>query len=102
MIYEYSGHYDYNQQNIIDWNSNAIGIYYCGYIMYNGNFIILYVGRAIGQGGIRERLLQHLRDDNWPGVTHFAFVVCSTAQEAIDYEAMEITRLQPAYNIQSK
>ena len=60
------------------------------------------VGRGVGDGGIRGRLLNHLRNDYWPDVTHFGYCVCSTAKEAEDFEASEIKRLQPKYNTQGK
>jgi hypothetical protein len=102
MIYEYKGHFPYSENVIGDWNSSAIGIYYCGYPTGDGTLATLYVGRSVGQDGIRGRLLQHLRVDNWPRVTHFGFVICDTEQEVIDFEAIEIERIKPEYNTQGK
>lgn len=98
---EYNGHYGYDEANITNWNAEPIGVYYCGYVS-NGTLIVHYVGRAIGEGGIRRRLLEHLRDDHWPDVSAFGYAICANDQEAIDFEVAEITRLQPKYNIQGR
>lgn len=97
---QYNGHYNYDHGTVNGWQNNAIGIYYCGEITTNGNLTVHYVGKGTGDGGIRARLLDHIRQDNWPDVRHFGYVLCSTAQEAINLEAAEIRRLQPKYNTQ--
>lgn len=102
MTYNYQGHYQYSDNVIRNWDSSAMGVYYCGYPLSNGNLLVLYVGRAVGDGGIRGRLLQHLQEDYWSGVTHFGYCVCTTAKEAEDLEANEIKRLQPKHNKQGK
>lgn len=102
MIHEYNGHYSYNEEVIGNWNSSAIGVYFCGYPQADESLGALYIGRAIGQDGIRGRLLQHLREDNWPEVTHFGYRICDTEQEAIKLEADEIERIKPSYNTQGK
>lgn len=99
MIYDYSGHFPYSHGVISEWNSNAIGVYYCGYPTTTG-FTALYIGRATSDSGIRGRLIDHLREDNWPGVTHFSYRQCSTEAETIRLEADEIARCQPKYNTQ--
>ncbi len=98
----YQGHYSYNHPTIHSWNSSAIGVYYCGYPLQDGSLAVLYVGRAVGQGGIRGRLLEHLREELWHSITHFGYTVCNTIAEAEILERMEIARLQPHYNTQGK
>lgn len=102
MIYQFQGNYTYSKEVVGGWNSSAIGVYYCGYKVSNGNLRPLYIGRAIGDGGIRGRLLQHLSEDKWPDVTIFGYTQCSTAQEAIDLESKEIAIYKPKYNEQGK
>lgn len=102
MIYPYKGHYQYNERVVGDWDSNVIGVYYCGYPLTNGNLFVLYVGSATSVQGIRGRLLQHLGEDKWSDVSHFGYRVCSTSKEAGEYEALEIERLKPKYNVQIK
>jgi len=101
MIQEYKGPYQYSDKVVGDWDSDAIGVYYCGYLS-GGNLSVLYVGKSVGDGGIRGRLLDHLRDDYWPDVTHFGYRVCGTVRETEDFEAREIARLNPKYNKQGK
>ncbi len=98
MRHSYQGPFTYSDKIIRDWNFSIIGVYYCGYKAVSGNLYVLYVGRATGEGGIRERLLQHLNENKWARVTHFGYVACDTAREAEDFEAGEIKRLQPTYN----
>ncbi|MCR4277386.1 MAG: hypothetical protein NUV87_04635 [Candidatus Roizmanbacteria bacterium] len=102
MIQPYKGHYQYNEKVISEWDSTAIGVYYCGYPLTNGNLSVLYVGKATSDTGVRGRLLQHLSEDKWPDVSHFGYCVCSTSKEAEDFEASEIERLKPKYNTQGK
>jgi len=102
MIYTFQGNYSFNYNTVNGWNSAAIGIYYCGYQLANGNLFPFYIGRAIGSEGIRGRLLQHLSENKWPDVTVFGYIVCTTAQEALDLESREIARYRPKYNEQGK
>ncbi len=102
MINAYLGPYLYGEKVISNWESNAIGVYYCGYLLTNGKLNAMYVGKAIGHEGIRGRLLQHLSKDSWPDVSHFGFCSCTTTKEAEDFESSEIKRLQPKYNVQGK
>ncbi len=101
MLQSYKGHYPYNKETVSGWDSNAIGVYYCGY-PNGGGLDVLYVGRATNYGGIRTRLLQHLAEDQWRDVSHFGYCVCTTSEEAENFEASEIRRLQPRYNKQGK
>ena len=100
MVRNYNGQYSYNRDTITNWNSDSIGVYYCGYILPNGNLSPFYIGRAVGQGGIRARLLEHLLDDSWPDVTHFGYCICDTVSEAENLESQEILNFNPKYNTQ--
>lgn len=102
MVQPYQGNYSYNQKVIGDWNNSQIGVYYCGYVLPNGNLQPLYIGQGVGQDGIKGRLLQHLNQDNWPDVTHFGYCVCDTVKEAEDLESAEIIKFKPKYNTQGK
>jgi len=103
MVYDYQGHYQYNKVSVTNNASEEMGVYYCGYVNANNILITHYVGRAKGDGvSIRSRLLDHLRQDNWPDVSHFGYRVCTTKKEAEDLEASEIQRLKPRYNTQGK
>lgn len=98
MISNYQGNYSYNATGAILSAPPSMGVYYCGYIGSNG-LVALYVGRS---ENIRERLLEHLRSDYWPGVSLFGFRTCSTWGEMVDLEASEIKRLQPRFNTVGK
>ena len=102
MTKEYNGPYLYNKETVNGLDSNAIGVYYCGYVNNDNSLIPHYIGKGTGDDGIRGRLLDHLREDNWPDVTHFGYCVCSTITEAENLEADEIKRLKPKYNDQGK
>lgn len=97
---QYNGHYNYDHATVSGWQYNLTGVYYCGEIASNGNLIAHYVGKGTGDGGIKGRLLDHLGQDRWPDVKYFGYIVCSSAQEAVNLEAAEIKRCQPKYNTQ--
>lgn len=99
MIEKYKGQYIFDANTLYGWDSNSIGVYYCGRILPNGNLYVFYVGKSTSNNGIKGRLLQHLGENKWNDVTHFGFVICSTPKEAEEFEAFEIKRLQPKYNI---
>jgi len=98
MIYSYKGHFIYDKKTIENWNSIVVGVYYCGYKLPNGNLDPLYIGSGTGESGIRGRLLDHMRDDYWPDITHFGYRQCGTVQEAVDLESQEIANYKPKYN----
>jgi len=104
MVHPYQGNYSYNKITLLGWNSSSIGVYYCGTISStNPNTLqVLYIGRAVGKDGIRNRLLQHLDAQDIPNATHFGFSICDTENEAIQFEQSEIQRLRPSLNIQFK
>lgn len=103
MISQYVGHHPFNRLTICVAAPEKQGVYYCGSLNSDGSLGVYYVGRAKGTGvSIRSRLLDHLNTDHWTAVTHFGFRLCSTDQEATDFEASEIRRLQPAYNTVGK
>ena len=99
----YNGHFSYNGQSVRLNAPDKIGVYYCGYLNYSNQLIPLYIGRAIGIGvTLKSRLLDHLREDRWPDVTHFGYNVCLTKQEAESLERSEINEHKPKYNDQLK
>lgn len=100
MIHEFNYPYPYDKDVITNWKSDAIGVYYLGVKTNDNRLIIYYIGRAVGDGGIRNRLLQHLQENKWFDVKHFGYHVCDTAKEAIDFEATEIATYKPKYNTQ--
>ena len=102
MVHPYEGHYTYNENVVKNWKSTAIGIYYCGFLTTENKLHPLYIGIGTGDEGIKGRLLDHIRDDNWPDVTHFDYQICDTIKEAENWEIEEIQRYQPKYNEQNK
>lgn len=102
MIYKYEGQFSYSDDVVRNWNSNAIGVYYCGHITTTGGLKPNYIGKGCGDGGMRSRLLNHLVEEYWPDVTHFGYHKCDTEKEALDFEAEEIEKYKPKYNLQGK
>jgi excinuclease UvrABC nuclease subunit len=102
MIHQYQGNYPYNKETVEGWNSTAIGVYFCGYTQRDGSLCCHYVGKAVGEGGIRGRLLQHLSESKWGDIIHFGYILCDTSTEATTFEAQEIERLKPKYNTLGK
>lgn len=102
MIYNYQGHFSYSWPTVNSWEANPIGVYYCGYLLSNGNLFPLYIGKSAADAGIRGRLLQHLNETKWRDVTHFGYHQCDTENEALDFEAAEIEKYKPKYNKQGK
>ena len=101
MIYQYVGHYLYNQLSVSNNAPDSMGVYYCGVLNQENKLIIYYIGRAMGDGvTIKSRLFDHLRNDNWSDVTYFGHQVCTTKQEAEDFEKEEIAKYKPKYNEQ--
>jgi hypothetical protein len=99
MAKPYKGHFGYDKATVSNWEHNLIGVYYCGYPLSNGSLGVVYIGRAVGDDGIKGRLLQHLSEYKWPEVSHFGYVECDTVQEAIDFEVAEIKRINPKHNV---
>lgn len=99
MVGNYKGHFIYNQLGVLMSAPQSQGVYYCGKINLQKQLEPLYIGRAKGIGiTINSRLNDHLKNDYWIDVTHFGFKTCSTDQEAIDLEAVEIAKYKPKYN----
>ncbi|MCC6290861.1 hypothetical protein IT398_02250 [Candidatus Nomurabacteria bacterium] len=98
MVYPFKYPYHYTAKVVEGWDSSAIGVYYCGMLTTDGKLTILYIGKGTSDGGIRVRLLDHLRDDYWPDATHFGYHRCDTVAEAERHEAEEIKKYQPKYN----
>lgn len=98
MVHPFQGPFSYTKNVIDNWNSSAIGVYYCGYKTADGKLIVLYIGKGCSNGGIKCRLQDHLRDDYWPEVTHFGYHLCDTSFEADKHEIAEIALYKPRYN----
>lgn len=98
MIGNYQGNYAYNSGSVSLFAPAVQGVYYCGLKDSNG-LTPFYIGRS---ENIQERLQDHLRNDYWPGVTHFGYRTCSTWSEMVELEASEINRYQPRYNTVGK
>lgn len=97
---QYKGEFSFDEWTVGGWEAGGqvIGVYYCWAINAFGGKVCVYVGRAVGEGGLRGRLLQHLAGDKWRDATRFGYTVCATANEAFQHEANEIYRLRPKYN----
>lgn len=97
---QYAGEFPFNERTVGGWEAGGrvIGVYYCWAVNAFGAKTCVYVGRAVGDDGLRGRLLQHLAEDKWRDATHFGYTVCATANEAAQHEANEIYRMQPKYN----
>ena len=94
----YFGHHPFNAFSINLFAHTGSGVYYCGYINEHSQLVPLYIGRAAGLSvSVKSRLLDHLRDQLWDGITHFGYTPCSP-EEAVAWEAMEIKSRQPYYN----
>lgn len=92
-MYPYNGEYPFNKQIISDWDSNTTGVYY----LFE-NDLITYIGSAIGAGGIRGRLLQHINEYSFPHVNRFGFKEIIGSDLILSYEKAEIQRIQPGRN----
>ena len=102
MIQPFKGPYYYDYDTVNNWDSSVIGVYYCGAKTLDGKLTIYYIGRGVGDDGIRGRLLQHLNETKWNDVTHSGYEVCDTEQVTINHETSEIEKHRPKYNKQGK
>lgn len=102
MIYKYQGPYNYTSAIVTAWESSSIGVYLCGYKTANNGLKVLYIGKGTGEDGMRGRLLDHLREDHWPDVTHFGIQLCDSAAEAEELEGKLIEYHKPKYNTLGK
>jgi len=98
MVEKFNGPYSFDKSVVQNWNNDQGGVYYCGAKTDTNSLIVYYIGKAFGNGGIRTRLLQHLSESKWYDVTHFGYCVCSSENEAFNFEASEIKRFNPKYN----
>ncbi|MCH9662059.1 MAG: hypothetical protein K0U66_00175 [Gammaproteobacteria bacterium] len=75
------------------------GVYY----LLDDSRVVVYVGKAFRKdGGIKDRLLEHVRLNEWPDVSYFSFQICLNENEAERVEKSEIKRYQPKHNYQGK
>ena len=100
MIQPYQGHCEYSEGMIDLLDPDEIGVYYCGYKTPDNRLIPLYIGKGISDTGIRGSLLEHLKNENWPDVTHFGYQACDTVRESEALEKTEINEYKPTYNTQ--
>jgi len=98
MIGDFKGPYSYDKRTVEDWNSTVIGVYYIGIKTPEGKLTVYYIGKAAGESGIRGRLLDHLRDDEWDDVTHFGYHIVDSPEEAESFESEEREKYKPKYN----
>ncbi|MDX1535822.1 MAG: hypothetical protein R3346_03620 [Candidatus Spechtbacterales bacterium] len=99
MIGEYRGHYEYTKEMVEELvDAGVFGVYYCGFVDYRGYMNALYIGSAVGGHGIRGRLLDHLRIEQWSDTTHFGFRACDTKETTLKLEIEEIKKHKPKYN----
>lgn len=96
-MYTYYGEYSFTKSVIENWNSTATGVYY----LFEGSNIV-YVGSAIGDGGLRGRLLQHINERNFPYVTQFGYKAINGKDLVLSHELSEIKKLQPKHNTVGK
>ena len=96
----FKGPYLYSEKIIKEWESTSIGVYYIGIKTSENQLKIFYIGKATGDGGVRERLLEHLSETKWSDATHFGFhFFTGTDTEKIEeFEKKEITKYKPKYN----
>ena len=102
MIYQFKGLYLFDNATISEWDSTAIGVYYCGAKGAEGKLNVYYIGKSVAGGGMRGRLLQHLSERKWPDATHFGYEQCDSVAETERHELAEIARYKPKYNTQGK
>lgn len=67
------------------------------YDLLNRDGEVNYTGQA-GAGRLRERVLEHLRERDIPGVTHFRVRPTSSGNEAKRIEKDRIKQYSPPYN----
>ena len=103
MISEFKGPYIYSNKIVSNWNSSVAGVYYIGIKTPENQLSVYYIGQAVGELGIRGRLLQHLSEAKWSDATHFGFQVFdkSVVGKITDFEKGEIVKFKPKYNINS-
>jgi len=99
---QFKGPYTYNEKIVEDWDSNVTGVYYIGVKTPDNQLRIFYIGKAVGIGGIRKRLLEHLAERKWSDATHFGFHASgnSNVSEVEEFEKEEIKKYKPKYNTQ--
>ena len=94
-----SGPYKYNRSTIENINKDVDGVYY----LLDEDEDVLYVGKSFrDNGGIRDRLLEHLRTKNWMDVDVFYFQECQSESETDSLEKEKIKKYKPKYNDRGK
>lgn len=99
MIEGFSSVYIFSKSVLDGWvGDSGIGVYYLGASAPTGGIYVYYIGSATGDKGLSGRLKDHL--GKWRDITHFQFRRCSTIQEALDFEKVELAQYKPKYNTQ--
>ncbi len=102
MMSDFKGVYSYTKDVVGNWQSNVCGVYYIGVKTPANQLRAYYIGRAVSEGGIKDRLQQHLSEGKWQDATHFGYHSFSpvNAQEIEAFEKSEIIKYSPKYNVQ--
>jgi len=96
----FKGPYTYSKKIVEEWDSSSIGVYYIGTKTPENQLRIFYIGKAVSEGGVRKRLLEHLSENKWNDATHFGyhFFEANDIKEIEEFEKTEITKYKPKYN----
>jgi excinuclease UvrABC nuclease subunit len=93
------------QTPLMPWNElniqqtpDATGVYE----LCNSAKVILYIGRTRAPRRLRERILDHWRLKDVPGIAYFAWHQTDTEENAASVEAEWIKRYHPPYNTQGR
>lgn len=102
MMSDFKGVFSYTDDIVRNWNSDVCGVYYIGIKTPDNQLRVFYIGKAVSDGGIRGRLLQHLSEKKWHDATHFGYHSFSpvNASEIEAFEKSEIIKYSPKYNTQ--
>lgn len=89
-----------NKSGILMWEHGIISLtpVVAGvYVLRDFSKSIVYIGSA-GAGRLRERLLEHWRDSDIPGVAYFDWYHTADTRDARSLENTWISRYKPRYN----
>lgn len=87
---------------------SILGVYF--FINKDFNSPYLYVGKAGFRlnskgnitGGLKERLLEHIENNEWPDVKYFQYMECENEIDMNRKESYAISSFQPKYNRKGK
>jgi excinuclease UvrABC nuclease subunit len=92
----YQGFFTYSSDSIWWSAPDLAGVYLLGHFNFLNRFTIDYAGMS--SVSIRDRVLRHYQEENWPEITHFAYRLCASEYEALTLEASAINQWQPKRN----